>query len=152
MLPLQDEALLRPGRLEVQVEIGLPDDKGRLQILKASTVACSDSHTAWLRYVASELRRWQRPDGDPSLSRLVLISMPHQGYVLYAQRQLPCSGPLHELFNVRQPLAALAPQGWRSGRGMAQAHHTPEAAALVQLQPVPQLQTKLAGRALPSTC
>ena len=29
-----DEALMRPGRLEVQVEIGLPDDKGRLQILK----------------------------------------------------------------------------------------------------------------------
>ena len=29
-----DEALLRPGRLEVHVEIGLPDDKGRLQILK----------------------------------------------------------------------------------------------------------------------
>ena len=29
-----DEALLRPGRLEVQVEIGLPDEKGRLQILK----------------------------------------------------------------------------------------------------------------------
>ncbi|CAL8461921.1 g1452 [Coccomyxa elongata] len=32
-----DEALLRPGRLEVQVEIGLPDDKGRLQILKIHT-------------------------------------------------------------------------------------------------------------------
>ncbi|GBG84791.1 hypothetical protein CBR_g39167 [Chara braunii] len=30
---LLDEALLRPGRLEVQVEIGLPDEKGRLQIL-----------------------------------------------------------------------------------------------------------------------
>ena len=29
-----DEALLRPGRLEVQVEIGLPDENGRLQILK----------------------------------------------------------------------------------------------------------------------
>ena len=29
-----DEALLRPGRLEVQVEIGLADAKGRLQILK----------------------------------------------------------------------------------------------------------------------
>lgn len=28
-----DEALLRPGRLEVQVEIGLPDEKGRVQIL-----------------------------------------------------------------------------------------------------------------------
>lgn len=32
-----DEALLRPGRLEVQVEIGLPDDKGRLQILKVGS-------------------------------------------------------------------------------------------------------------------
>lgn len=30
-----DDALLRPGRLEVQVEIGLPDESGRLQILKA---------------------------------------------------------------------------------------------------------------------
>lgn len=29
-----DEALLRPGRLEVHVEIGLPDEQGRLQILK----------------------------------------------------------------------------------------------------------------------
>ncbi|CAK0783695.1 hypothetical protein CVIRNUC_006894 [Coccomyxa viridis] len=32
-----DEALLRPGRLEVQVEIGLADEKGRLQILKIHT-------------------------------------------------------------------------------------------------------------------
>lgn len=29
-----DEALLRPGRLEVQVEIGLPDERGRVQILQ----------------------------------------------------------------------------------------------------------------------
>jgi ATP-dependent 26S proteasome regulatory subunit len=29
-----DEALLRPGRLEVQVEIGLADEKGRHQILR----------------------------------------------------------------------------------------------------------------------
>ena len=32
-----DDALLRPGRLEVQVEIGLPDDAGRLQILQIHT-------------------------------------------------------------------------------------------------------------------
>jgi ATP-dependent 26S proteasome regulatory subunit len=46
-----DEAMLRPGRLEVQIEIGLPDEKGRLQILKIHTsrvrmnelhVVCSD--------------------------------------------------------------------------------------------------------------
>ncbi|KAF9301712.1 transport between ER and Golgi ATPase protein [Mortierella antarctica] len=29
-----DEALLRPGRMEVHMEIGLPDEHGRLQILK----------------------------------------------------------------------------------------------------------------------
>mmetsp|Transcript_15169 Transcript_15169/g.20934 ORF Transcript_15169/g.20934 Transcript_15169/m.20934 type:complete len:724 (+) Transcript_15169:78-2249(+) len=34
---LLDEALLRPGRLEVQVEIGLPDERGRIQILTIHT-------------------------------------------------------------------------------------------------------------------
>lgn len=32
-----DDALLRPGRLEVQIEIGLPDDHGRVQILRIHT-------------------------------------------------------------------------------------------------------------------
>lgn len=31
---LIDSALLRPGRFEVQIEIGLPDENGRLEILK----------------------------------------------------------------------------------------------------------------------
>lgn len=34
-----DEALLRPGRLEVQVEIGLPDEAGRVQILQVGRKA-----------------------------------------------------------------------------------------------------------------
>ncbi|KII65049.1 Vesicle-fusing ATPase [Thelohanellus kitauei] len=34
---LIDDALLRPGRLEVQMEINLPDEKGRLQILSIHT-------------------------------------------------------------------------------------------------------------------
>lgn len=34
---LIDDALLRPGRLEVKMEIGLPDEKGRLQILHIHT-------------------------------------------------------------------------------------------------------------------
>ena len=29
-----DEAMLRPGRLELHLEIGLPDEEGRLQIFK----------------------------------------------------------------------------------------------------------------------
>lgn len=32
-----DEALLRPGRLEVQVEISLPNEDGRYQILNIHT-------------------------------------------------------------------------------------------------------------------
>jgi len=34
---LIDEALLRPGRLEVHMEINLPDERGRLQIIKIHT-------------------------------------------------------------------------------------------------------------------
>lgn len=40
---LLDEALLRPGRLEVQVEIGLPDEAGRLQILSIHTSRMSQN-------------------------------------------------------------------------------------------------------------
>ncbi|KAI9277564.1 P-loop containing nucleoside triphosphate hydrolase protein [Sporodiniella umbellata] len=38
-----DEALLRPGRLEVHMEIGLPDEAGRLQILKIHTAKMRDN-------------------------------------------------------------------------------------------------------------
>mmetsp|Transcript_24883 Transcript_24883/g.53682 ORF Transcript_24883/g.53682 Transcript_24883/m.53682 type:complete len:754 (+) Transcript_24883:51-2312(+) len=38
-----DDALLRPGRLEVHVEIGLPDTKGRLQILGIHTKGMKES-------------------------------------------------------------------------------------------------------------
>lgn len=36
-LDMIDEALLRPGRLEVQVEISLPDEQGRFQIIQIHT-------------------------------------------------------------------------------------------------------------------
>ena len=38
-----DEALLRPGRLEVHMEISLPDEKGRVQILKIHTAKMQQS-------------------------------------------------------------------------------------------------------------
>ncbi|KAM7533766.1 hypothetical protein Aperf_G00000106650 [Anoplocephala perfoliata] len=38
-----DEALLRPGRLEMQLEISLPDEEGRLQILKIHTAKMAES-------------------------------------------------------------------------------------------------------------
>jgi vesicle-fusing ATPase len=36
-LDMIDEALLRPGRLEVHIEISLPDEAGRVQILNIHT-------------------------------------------------------------------------------------------------------------------
>ncbi|ESN92582.1 hypothetical protein HELRODRAFT_189514 [Helobdella robusta] len=39
-----DDALLRPGRLEVQMEIGLPDENGRLQILNIHTKKLKDNN------------------------------------------------------------------------------------------------------------
>jgi len=41
---LIDEAILRPGRFEVHVEIGLPDEEGRLQILRIHTRGMSETH------------------------------------------------------------------------------------------------------------
>ncbi|KAG8886954.1 transport between ER and Golgi ATPase protein [Tulasnella sp. 332] len=43
-LDMIDEALLRPGRLEVQMEISLPDEKGRLQILTIHTAKMRANH------------------------------------------------------------------------------------------------------------
>ena len=40
-----DDALLRPGRLEVHMEISLPDEDGRLQILKIHTAQMTKSGT-----------------------------------------------------------------------------------------------------------
>ena len=34
---LIDEAVLRPGRFEVHIEVGLPDEQGRQQILRIHT-------------------------------------------------------------------------------------------------------------------
>ncbi len=39
-----DEALLRAGRLEVHMEINLPDEHGRLQILNIHTAKMRENH------------------------------------------------------------------------------------------------------------
>ncbi|VDK49744.1 unnamed protein product [Cylicostephanus goldi] len=50
-----DEALLRPGRMEVQMEVSLPDEFGRLQILKIHT---------------SRMREYKKLDPDVNLEDL----------------------------------------------------------------------------------
>ncbi|BAM39886.1 N-ethylmaleimide-sensitive factor [Theileria orientalis strain Shintoku] len=43
-LDMIDEALLRPGRFEVHIEVGLPDEDGRQQILKIHTRVMRESN------------------------------------------------------------------------------------------------------------
>jgi SpoVK/Ycf46/Vps4 family AAA+-type ATPase len=55
-----DEAMLRPGRLEVQIEIGLPDEKGRLQILKIHTSRVSQLSIQVVDFVTLWRRFWRQ--------------------------------------------------------------------------------------------
>ena len=55
-----DDALLRPGRLEVQVEISLPNEEGRVEILNIHT---------------SRMRQYKKiaPDVDTRVSFVVSL-------------------------------------------------------------------------------
>ncbi|KAI0019473.1 P-loop containing nucleoside triphosphate hydrolase protein [Xylariomycetidae sp. FL0641] len=59
-----DDALLRPGRLEVHVEISLPDEKGRLQILNIHT---------------SKIRNMNKLADDVDLNELARLTKNYSG-------------------------------------------------------------------------
>lgn len=80
---LLDEALLRPGRLELQIEIGLPDEAGRLQICKLHTAALAKNGylardvdleaiaAATKNYTGAELEGLVRTARSSALSRCI---------------------------------------------------------------------------------
>ncbi|XP_066145979.1 vesicle-fusing ATPase 1-like [Euwallacea fornicatus] len=59
-----DEALMRPGRLEVQIEISLPNEEGRLQILEI--------HTA-------RMRKFEKISSDVDLKELAALTKNFSG-------------------------------------------------------------------------
>ncbi|XP_014218875.1 vesicle-fusing ATPase 2-like [Copidosoma floridanum] len=59
-----DDALLRPGRLEVQIEISLPDEHGRFQILNIHT---------------SRMRDYKKIDHDVDLKELAVLTKNFSG-------------------------------------------------------------------------
>ena len=69
-----DEALLRPGRLEVQVEIGLPDEAGRVQILQVR--ACTYMCVCVRCEQQSDDDKLCPPDGNTSPLPCILPSPP----------------------------------------------------------------------------
>ena len=61
-----DEAILRPGRLEIHLEIGLPDERGSLQIfeihtknMKKNNLLASDVD---LNYLAAQTKNYTGAD------------------------------------------------------------------------------------------
>ncbi|SMY25723.1 unnamed protein product [Zymoseptoria tritici ST99CH_1A5] len=66
-----DEALLRSGRLEVHMEISLPDEHGRRQILKIHTTKMSDNDKLGPDVDLDELARLTRNFSGAEISGLV---------------------------------------------------------------------------------
>ena len=83
---MMDDALLRPGRLEVQIEIGLPNEKGRSQIFKihtkkmkengklGSTVRLDELATMTKNFSGAEIEGLVRAAQSCALNRLVKAS------------------------------------------------------------------------------
>ena len=82
---LIDDALLRPGRLEVQTEISLPDEKGRHQILEiyvqrmrdfkklADDVDTKELSTLTKNFSGAEIEGLVRAAQSTALNRLIKV-------------------------------------------------------------------------------
>lgn len=81
-----DEALLRPGRMEVQMEIGLPDEKGRVQILKIHT---------------SQMREHKKLAEDVNLETLAAQTKNFSGAEIEGLCRAAASSALNEKIKVR---------------------------------------------------
>ncbi len=66
-----DEALLRPGRLEVHMEISLPDENGRAQILKIHTAKMRENKVMDSDVDLAELARLTKNFSGAEISGLV---------------------------------------------------------------------------------
>uniref|UniRef100_A0A2P2MVU1 Vesicle-fusing ATPase n=1 Tax=Rhizophora mucronata TaxID=61149 RepID=A0A2P2MVU1_RHIMU len=79
---LLDEALLRPGRLEVQVEISLPDENGRLQILQIHTNKMKDNsflaHDVNLQELAARTKNYSGAELEGVVKSAVSFALNRQ--------------------------------------------------------------------------
>ena len=78
---LIDEAILRPGRLEVHVEVSLPNEQGRLQILKIHTKKMFDNKVI---------------GDDVDLNELAKLTKNYTGADIESMVKLACSNALSQ--------------------------------------------------------
>ena len=79
-----DEAILRPGRLELHVEVSLPDEKGRLEILKIHTKKMKENKVL---------------DDDVDLEKLAKMTKNYTGADIESLVKLATSNALSEGLN-----------------------------------------------------
>ena len=79
-----DEAILRPGRLELHVEVSLPDEKGRLEILKIHTKKMKENKVL---------------DDDVDLEKLAKMTKNYTGADIESLVKLAISNALSEGLN-----------------------------------------------------
>jgi vesicle-fusing ATPase len=72
-LDMIDEAILRPGRLELKVEIGLPNKEGRMQILNIHTKVMKENkkleNDVDFDYIASETKNFTGAEIETLIKR-----------------------------------------------------------------------------------
>ena len=78
---LIDEAILHPGRLELLIEIGLPDEKGRQQIFNIHTKKMRDNKVL---------------DDDVDLAQLAKLTKNYTGADIESMVKLACSNALSQ--------------------------------------------------------
>lgn len=83
-----DEALLRPGRLEVHVEIGLPDENGRLQIFRIHT---------------NKMTKSNRLADDVDLADLAAVSKNYTGAEIEGVVRAACSYAFNRSIDAHDP-------------------------------------------------
>ena len=81
---LIDEAILRPGRLELHIEVSLPDEKGRLQIFNIHT---------------RKMRENKVLDDDVDLAKLAKMTKNYTGADIESMVKLACSNALSQGVN-----------------------------------------------------
>jgi vesicle-fusing ATPase len=83
-----DEAMLRPGRLELHIEIGLPNETGRLQILNIHT---------------SELRKSNMLDASVDLARVSELTKNYTGAEIEGLVKSACSYIFTRATDIKDP-------------------------------------------------
>lgn len=108
-----DEALLRPGRLEVHVEISLPDEHGRQQILQIHTAKMRDNrmlaHDVSLEALASQTKNYSGAEIEGVCKSAAAFALNKHVDYRDLQKQVDASGMVVTMDDFQRALVEVQP-------------------------------------------